>query len=101
MNNETLARIDPTIFSTVFDQNWENVLQTLAEVPIAVPFHSIIGQHHPGPVETSSDGVVSYLSAHLEGAASEFVVQSDHGVTNKPAAQAEIKRILRLELQRR
>jgi hypothetical protein len=77
------------------------VLSTLAQLPIAVPFHSIIGQHHPGPIETSSDGVVTYTSSHLEGAASELVVQSDHGVPNKPAAQAEVKRILRLELQAR
>jgi triacylglycerol esterase/lipase EstA (alpha/beta hydrolase family) len=77
------------------------VLQTLAELPIEVPFHSIIGQRRPGPVETSSDGVVKYASSHLDGAASELLVQSDHGVTNKPQTQTEIKRILQLELQRR
>jgi pimeloyl-ACP methyl ester carboxylesterase len=77
------------------------VLHALAELPIEVPFHSIIGQHRPGPVETSSDGVVKYTSAHLNGAASELLVQSDHGVTNKPQTQTEIKRILQLELQRR
>jgi triacylglycerol esterase/lipase EstA (alpha/beta hydrolase family) len=77
------------------------VLQTLVELRIEVPFHSIIGQHRPGPVETSSDGVVKYASSHLNGAASELVVRSDHGVTNKPQTQTEIKRILQLELQRR
>ena len=76
-------------------------LNTLAQFPIAVPYHSIIGQHNAGPIETSSDGVVAYTSAHLDGAASELVVQSGHGVPSNPAAQAEVVRILRLKLQRR
>jgi hypothetical protein len=77
------------------------VLNTLAQLHIAVPYHSIIGQHRPGPLETSSDGVVAYTSSHLDGAASELIVQSGHGVPNSPAAQAEVARILRLELNRR
>lgn len=89
-------------FSAVHTLSPRNpALRSLAELPIDVPFHSIIGQHRPGPVETSSDGVVKYASAHLDGAASELLVQSDHGVTNKPQTQTEIKRILQLELQRR
>ncbi len=74
-------------------------LRTLADLPIEVPFHSIIGQHHPGPIETSSDGVVPYSSAHLDGAASELVVRSGHGVCENRDAQAEVLRILRLELR--
>ena len=73
-------------------------LQALADLPIEVPFHSIIGQHNPGPIETSSDGVVLYTSAHLDGAASELVVRSGHGVCENPDAQREVIRILRLEL---
>jgi triacylglycerol esterase/lipase EstA (alpha/beta hydrolase family) len=75
-------------------------LQTLADLPIDVPFHSIIGQHASGPIETSSDGVVAYSSAHLDGAASELVVRSGHGVCENADAQREIIRILRLELPR-
>ncbi len=33
-------------------------LKALVDLPIKVPYHSIIGQHHAGPIETSSDGVV-------------------------------------------
>jgi pimeloyl-ACP methyl ester carboxylesterase len=77
------------------------VLRNLADRPIRVRYHSIIGQHQPGPLETSSDGVVSYTSAHLDGAASELVVRSGHGVANNADAQAEVERILRLELQAR
>ena len=74
-----------------------------ATVPIFrsdVPFHSVIGQHNPGPVETSSDGVVPYASSHLDGAASELVVRSGHNVCENRDAQREVIRILRLELQR-
>jgi len=73
-------------------------LQVLADLPIEVPFHSIIGQHSAGPIETSSDSVVAYASAHLEGAASELVVRSGHSVCENPEAQRGVIRILRLEL---
>jgi pimeloyl-ACP methyl ester carboxylesterase len=75
-------------------------LNALADLPIGVPFHSIIGERGSGPLETSSDGVVAYRSAHLDPAASELVVRSGHGVCENPDAQREIIRILRLELQR-
>jgi pimeloyl-ACP methyl ester carboxylesterase len=74
-------------------------LQALADLPIEVPFHSIIGQHNPGPIESSSDGVVAYASAHLDGAASELAVRSGHGVCENPEAQREVIRILRLEFR--
>jgi Alpha/beta hydrolase family len=76
------------------------VLHALVDLPIDVPFHSIIGQNHGGAVETSSDGVVSYSSSHLDGAASELVVRSGHGVCENGDAQREVIRILRLELHR-
>jgi len=75
------------------------VLNALAPRPIAVPFHSIVGQHNSGPIETSSDGVVPYTSSHLAGAASELVVRSGHNAFATPDGQREIMRILRLELQ--
>ena len=84
----TLSRRDP-------------VLQTLAALPIEVPFHSIIGQRHPGPLETSSDGAVTYASAHLNHATSEVIVRSNHDVADKAQAQAEVARILRLERRER
>lgn len=74
-------------------------LNALADLPIGVPFHSVIGQHDAGPREKSSDGVVAYTSAHLDGAASERIVHSGHGVCDNPDAQNEIIRILRLEIR--
>ena len=74
-------------------------LHALVDLPIDVPFHSIIGQSHGGAVETSSDGVVPYSSSHLDGAASELGVRSGHSVCENGDAQREVIRILRLELQ--
>ena len=78
----------------------EPALRALAQLPVRVPFHSIIGQRHAGPLETSNDGVVRYTSSHLDGAASELVVRSGHNVCENPDAQREVIRILRLELNR-
>jgi triacylglycerol esterase/lipase EstA (alpha/beta hydrolase family) len=75
-------------------------LHALADLPIEVPFHSIIGQTHAGAVETSSDGVVPYASSHLDGASSELAVRSGHSACENPDAQREVIRILRLELNR-
>ena len=75
-------------------------LHALVDLPIEVPFHSIIGQPHAGAVETGSDGVVPYASSHLDGASSEIVVRSGHSVRENPDAQREVIRILHLELNR-
>jgi hypothetical protein len=75
-------------------------LHALVDLPIKVPFHNIIGQNHDGAVETGSDGVVSYVSSHLDGASSELIVRSGHSVCENGDAQREVIRILRLELHR-
>ena len=65
-----------------------------------VRFHSIIGNDTPGVAQAlSSDGIVPYESAHLEGAASELVIPSAHSVQENPLAILEIRRILREQLQ--
>ncbi len=78
------------------------LLMTLQRLPFAagVPYHSIIGQKEPGPVEDGSDGIVPYVSAHLDGAASELVVPSNHSAQNQPDAIREIRRILMVHLAR-
>jgi pimeloyl-ACP methyl ester carboxylesterase len=73
-------------------------LRILADLPFAHPVkvHSIIGDRgRPGPREKSSDGIVPYSSSHLAGADSEVVVPAGHGAFRHPAAQAEIKRVLK------
>ena len=81
----TLSPHDPTLLA-------------LARLPIAVPFHSIIGQEHDG---AESDGVVRYASSHLDRATSELIVRSGHNALNNPAARTEVIRILRQELRSR
>jgi pimeloyl-ACP methyl ester carboxylesterase len=76
----------------------EPALRALAELPINVPFHSIIGQHNQGTIEASSDGVVPYTSSHLNAATSELVVRSGHSICGNHDAESEVIRILRLEL---
>lgn len=67
-----------------------------------VRFHSIIGNDTPGvPQAESSDGIVPYESAHLDGTASERVIRSAHSVQENPLAILEIRRILREQLQPR
>jgi hypothetical protein len=68
----------------------------LSQLPIEVPYHSVIGQRRPGPRERGSDGVVPYWSSHLDGAQSEVIVRSGHGVFSNPEAVQEVIRILHL-----
>ena len=69
-------------------------LIALSELPIEVPFHSIIGQQHPGTKERGSDGVVPYWSSHLDGAASERVVRGGHAVIGNAEAIDEVIQLL-------
>ena len=61
-----------------------------------VIFHSIIASLTPDGVRKTTDGVVAYASAHLDGPnlKSEKVVRSDHSVQKDPAAILEVRRIL-------
>ena len=70
-----------------------------ANLPISphVRYHTIVGVYKPtGPLATTSDGVVPYTSAHLDGADSELAIPSWHSVQDKPAAILELRRILSL-----
>jgi hypothetical protein len=74
------------------------VLHSLDTLPIAAPYHSIIGDRGRGDTPNSSDGVVPYWSSHLAGAKSELIVPGPHGSFALPQTIAELKRILRLHL---
>jgi pimeloyl-ACP methyl ester carboxylesterase len=76
-------------------------LIAVSELPISVPYHSVIGQLHPGPKEQGSDGVVPYWSSHLAGAQSELIVHSGHGVIDNPDAIREVIRILHVQQRSR
>jgi len=64
-----------------------------------VIYHSIIGDLEQADHAGGSDGVVPYSSSHLDGAASEVIVQSGHSVHLSPAAMRELLRILRQHLR--
>jgi len=85
---DNLSDTDPFIVAT-------------AELPISpsVHYHTIVGVYkEKGPLQDSSDGVVPYKSAHLDGADSELAIPSWHSVQETPAAILELRRILRLQL---
>lgn len=64
-----------------------------------VRYHTIVGVYKPtGPLQTTSDGVVPYTSAHLDGAESELAIPSWHSVQDTPAAILELRRILALHV---
>jgi len=76
-------------------------LIAVSELPIEVPYHSVIGLLHQGPKERGSDGVVPYWSSHLSGAQSELIVRSGHSIIDNPDATREVVRILHLEQRAR
>lgn len=65
-----------------------------------VTYHTLMGRVESAdtPKEKTTDGVVPYTSSHLDGAASEMIIQSGHGVHTTPEAVLELRRILRLQL---
>jgi hypothetical protein len=81
-------------------------LVTINKLPIVkgIPYHSIIADRGKGgnkdhtPPE-SFDGLVPYWSSHLDGAASELIVPSDHWSNRSPQGIAEVQRILRQHLR--
>jgi pimeloyl-ACP methyl ester carboxylesterase len=77
-------------------------IKALSELSIdaKIPFHSIIGDQGIGNGVEGSDGVVAYKSSHLEGAESELIVPTNHGAHLHPLAILELKRILKLHLDR-
>ena len=74
--------------------------KALNDRPIQVPYHSIIGDRGRGDTPESSDGIVPYWSSHLNGAQSEIIVPGPHSCTKLPQTVEEIRRILRLHLQK-
>jgi pimeloyl-ACP methyl ester carboxylesterase len=71
-------------------------IQSLASIPIAdgIVAHSIIAVDSDGPLEAGGDGVVKYVSAHIDGVASQKVVRSGHSVQGNPETIQEVRRIL-------
>lgn len=101
MNEDVRAALNQRINSISGLRPGSPVLNWVWELPLsgAVRMHSIIAQEKPGPVHQSSDGVVSYPSAHVDGAHSELMVPSeDHSsILQSDLAFEELRRILLLK----
>jgi Alpha/beta hydrolase family len=71
-------------------------IRNLSAIPIApgVVAYSIIAVDSDEPLDQAGDGVVKYMSAHVEGVKSEKIVRSEHSVQGNPEAIQEVKRIL-------
>jgi len=71
-------------------------LLSLAEIPVAsgIQAHSIIAVQGNGDYHQGKDGLVSYESAHVDYAESEFIVRSFHSCLDKPPVIEEVRRIL-------
>ena len=71
-------------------------IKTFSEIPLSpdVKSHSIIAVKGDGKPEEGNDGVVAYVSAHIEGVDSELVVRSGHSAQNHPLTIEEVRRIL-------
>jgi triacylglycerol esterase/lipase EstA (alpha/beta hydrolase family) len=73
-------------------------IKTIAEIPVApgVHAHSIIAVDGDVPKETGGDGVVKYISAHIDGVESERVINSPHSCQSNADTIDEVRRILHL-----
>ncbi len=90
----TLSDNMPTSIDSMAPGN--PLLMVVAGLPVApgVIAHSIISVKPDMKPPDGDDGVVKYLSAHLDGVASEFVVPSEHSCQSNPLTIEEVRRIL-------
>ena len=68
--------------------------RALARHAVGVTFHSIIATRGAVDCHDSSDGIVPYWSAHLDGAASETTVSHPHRCLEKAATVQAVMKIL-------
>ena len=73
----------------------------MAEIPVApgVKAHSIVSIDGDDQPPKGGDGVVKYISAHVDYVESEFIVRSYHTCLNQPATIEEVRRILHEHLK--
>ena len=71
-------------------------IKNLVSIPVAngVVANSIIAVDSDAPLSEAGDGVVKYMSAHLDGIESEKIIRSGHSVQGNPETILEVKRIL-------
>lgn len=83
--------------TAIDNMNPNNIfIKNLASIPIAegVVANSIIAVDSDAPLDEAGDGVVKYMSAHIDRVESEKIVRSGHSVQGNPETILEVKRIL-------
>jgi hypothetical protein len=83
--------------SSIDELEWESpILTALSELahPPSLSVHSIIAVRPGSPPGHPTDGLVSYESAHVAGAASEKLVSAGHLCQDCPEVIGEVRRIL-------
>ncbi len=88
----------PTSINSLSPNNRANLGLNHLALPGRITFHSVVGDRGKGDTPNRSDGIVPYWSSHVEPAASELIVPSNHSVPDNAEAAAELKRILKLHL---
>jgi len=91
----------PTSISSLSPTDQSNIALSSMPLPRHIKFHSVIGDRGRGDQSDSSDGIVPYWSSHVAPVESELIVPSNHSVPDNDLAAAEVKRILKLHLQRK
>jgi pimeloyl-ACP methyl ester carboxylesterase len=83
--------------SSIDELAWYSpMLTSLSQLPhpAALKVHSIIAVRPGTPPGHQTDGLVSYESAHVAGAASEKLVTAGHMCLDRPDVISEVRRIL-------
>lgn len=77
-------------------------VREINKIPITpgIPYHTILGDRGRGDSPNSSDGVVPYWSAHIDGAASEDIVPTPHSALANPNTIEDVRKILKLHAER-
>jgi triacylglycerol esterase/lipase EstA (alpha/beta hydrolase family) len=96
--NRLIAERQPSSIDLLSPESPETIALGQLQVSRSIPFHLIIGVRHGSNLTRSSDGVVAYSSSFLAGAESELDVNTGHTVTRSPKTEAEVLRILKLNL---
>lgn len=99
---QMLAKGMPTSLDNLSPES--TFVQQSIQIPLKpdLHIHSIIGNKDGRQLTDPkcSDGVVPYVSAHLDGVESELIVKSGHGAHETEEGIAEMRRILLLHLRR-
>jgi len=89
----------PSIFDGMEAENRLHMAIDAQPIAPGIAYHSIIAniRRNASPNQMT-DGLVSYSSAHLDGASSECIVAASHSCESNPEVIAEVRRILLVHL---